>query len=152
MPAKKPTRVSVPAAWVDVVRFYWRGLHTWQVSYRASPNGTWLLAEAVAIPELVEEAEATNRADQRSERRFPYFRAVSVIVGESGERNYSAFSKDISQGGMGLLHSMPLESGKATLRVCDDEGGALVLPCEIKWCKPAGEGWYLSGAAFIETA
>jgi hypothetical protein len=47
---------------VDVVRFYWRGLHTWQVSYRASPNGTWLLAQAVAIPELVEEDDQSDGA------------------------------------------------------------------------------------------
>ncbi len=55
---KKPSRVAVPTAWVDVFRFYWPRLHTWQVSFRPHPNTGWQLASSTAVPELVDNDDA----------------------------------------------------------------------------------------------
>lgn len=65
MPAKPANRAAVPTAWVDVVRHYWVGLHTWQVSYRASPNGSWQLAHATTQTEVVQKQndEPTPKPD-----------------------------------------------------------------------------------------
>ena len=57
---------------------------------------------------------ATQSADfneRRSEPRHPFFAPVTLRVVERPSQLLSAFSREISQSGIGLLHNMPIERG-----------------------------------------
>lgn len=100
------------------------------------------------VRELIEEAKP-YREERRAERRHPFFRPVQVIVGEGGGvRNYSCFSRDISPSGIGLLHNMPLRCGEVILTLPRESGEQFRVQATLRWCRPCGEGWYLSGAQF----
>ena len=103
------------------------------------------------VDRLVDMAQAADMADRRTDQRYPFFQPVSLSI-DGGGRNrfsFSAFSRDISADGMGLLHNMPLRPGEAVLKVYEDSG-EVAIPCEIKWCEPCGEGWFLSGVRFLD--
>jgi len=100
------------------------------------------------VRELLEEAKPLQE-ERRAELRHPFFRPVQVIVEEGGgQRNYSCFSRDISFSGIGLLHNMPVRCGEAILTFPREAGGQFRVQATIRWCRPCGEGWYLSGAQF----
>ena len=102
------------------------------------------------IKRLLDEEKAET-GERRANMREPFFGPVTVVVRENGEqRTYSCFSRDISPTGIGLLHNMPLESGKVTLAILR-QSGDVHLRGEIMWCRPCGEGWYLSGVRFLAT-
>ena len=103
---------------------------------------------------VLEFIEATqNRGDdRRTAVREPFFRPVTLeftVAGKSQER--SCFSRDISPKGIGLLHNFSLEEGEnVVLTIHSDCLGRIRVRSEIMWCTPAGEGWHLSGARFLE--
>jgi hypothetical protein len=91
---------------------------------------------------LIAEEEFMNR---RSERRFPFFRPISV---EADNHSYSAFTREICASGIGLLHNveLPLEEVSVTLK-----GRPQKLRILIERCESIGEGWYISGGKFVNT-
>lgn len=102
-----------------------------------------------AVQQLIDEFRPQ---EYRSSERQPFFRPVSISPdGETG-RTYSAFSRDISSSGIGLLHNMPLDTTEATLTIAGGESGPLTLRAKIQWCQPTGEGWYISGGEFLNEA
>ena len=106
-----------------------------------------------AVHRLLTEARELDyqeQAERRSKVRYPFFRAVTLVADADG-RNYSAFTRDISRSGVGLLHSMRLQMGPATLAVPSEQTG-MRARIDIVWCRPCGEGWYISGAEFIGLA
>jgi hypothetical protein len=100
-----------------------------------------------SITTLLSTARAANLADRRVEPRYPFFQPLAIQPRRTGCHQFSAFSRDISESGMGLLHNMPLDTEEVILTISGDDG-AFVLPGQIMWCRPCGEGWYLSGAKF----
>ena len=52
--------------------------------------------------------------------------------------------------GIGLLHSVPLPPETVTIRLRGPGGTAMAVQTQILWCKPCGEGWYLSGGQFVQ--
>ena len=114
------------------------------------------IAEALKeVPaSVLEFLEASqNRTDERRTAvREPFFRGVTLeltVAGKLQER--SCFSRDISPKGIGLLHNFALEQGeKVVLTIHSDCLGRIRVRSEIMWCTPAGEGWYVSGARFLE--
>ncbi len=106
-----------------------------------------LMGQAVAA--LLADTRETPD-DRRTEKRQPFFTPVTVLVEEEGQqRNYSCFSRDLSERGIGLLHNMPLNKGQATLRLPRKSGQPVILQGEIVWCRPCGEGWFLSGVNLL---
>jgi hypothetical protein len=105
------------------------------------------------IADLVESllAEATVPGlERRLHPRVTFFGPVTVVRSANGQSSeVSCFSRDISMGGIGLLHSAALELGPAAVCIPRREGGQIELPCEIVWCRPCGEGWYVAGGRFI---
>ena len=95
---------------------------------------------------LVDMARDADQRDRRAEARHPFFFPVSISMESS---QYSAFARDISATGIGLLHAMPLSPGNATVTIPHDDDH-LSIRSEIMWCRPVGEGWYVSGARFID--
>ena len=97
------------------------------------------------IATLVNQAKADKDRNLRSEQRYPFFQSVIL---NRGRQSLSAFSRDISEKGMGLLHDMPL-AGNYTVIVIDETGRQHHLSAEVIWCRPCGQGWYLSGVQFL---
>ena len=91
----------------------------------------------------------TAATDSRHDPRCPFFRPVTVTVGGAQGTKLSAFSRDLSPTGIGLLHNMPLETHRVTLSIPVAAGQQVDLSTEITWCEPCGEGWYLSGGRFL---
>ena len=86
--------------------------------------------------------------ERRMAGRHPFFYPVLLRL-HQGTQQYSAFTRDISEGGIGLLHSMPIEPQTLTVITRLDSGDEQVeLPIRLVWCLPCGEGWYISGGAF----
>ena len=102
------------------------------------------------IASLLNEAREADKSDRRGEARHPYFRPLSLCPASDPERCFSAFSREISRTGIGLLHNMPLEQGEVMLSAFRDGGSTLKIRIEIVWCRACGEGWYLSGGRFMD--
>jgi hypothetical protein len=67
-------------------------------------------------------------------------------------RQYSAFTRDISSFGVGLIHNMELVPGEYDVRISSALGYWVRVRTRIEWCQSAGEGWYISGGVFVGTA
>ena len=66
------------------------------------------------------------RNDKREDRwgiRYPFFRAVSIST-DCGHQ-YSAFSRDISASGIGLLHNVDLPTGDVDINITSGRGYAV---------------------------
>ena len=100
-----------------------------------------------AIYQLVVEAKDE---DQRSKLRYAFFRPVSIEI-EDGQK-YSAFSHDISEAGIGLIHNMDLNDREVEISIPDDGDYWIRVRTRIVWCKACGEGWYISGGQFVGIA
>jgi hypothetical protein len=94
--------------------------------------------------------ESREGADERrAEYRDPYFVPVRVTFPGGNGRQFSCFSRDVSVAGMGLLHYMELARGEVVLTIPSKSFGDVRIHSEIIWCRPCGEGWYMSGVQFI---
>src|SRR5262245_6011580 len=94
--------------------------------------------------ELLLQAEVDYKDDRRSEQRFPFFRPISIQL---GDRRFSAFTREISSSGMGLLHSMELPLTEVSVTIA---GRPQKLRLRIERCESIGEGWYVSGATLVD--
>ena len=104
----------------------------------------------MAIHQLIVEAHLENNHDRRHELRYPFFRRVSVHTADG--RRYSAFTREISASGVGLIHNMELLSGEVELTIPSERGCSIRVRTRIVWCQSCGEGWYLSGGKFVGIA
>jgi hypothetical protein len=99
-----------------------------------------------AIYELLAEAQE-GEADARRSNRHAFFRSVTIRM--NGGRLHSAFSRDISELGIGLLHNFELPPGEVGIAISSARGYSIPLRARIVWCRPCGAGWYLSGGEFV---
>ena len=99
---------------------------------------------------LLDYAQAVDKFDRRSEQRHPFFRPVTLSTIGVGGHSFSAFARDISASGMGLLSHASLLPTKVSLAISIEPGGKIDLTGEIMWCESCGEGWYLSGVRFLD--
>lgn len=103
-----------------------------------------------AIYQLIVEAQSLENKDRRRDVRYAFFRPVSVEV-EDGHR-YSAFSREISASGIGLIHNIELPMGEVEINVSSEAGYSIRVRTQIVWCQPCGEGWFISGGRFVGIA
>ena len=104
--------------------------------------------------------EAVNRAlnlaqggpglSRRMSVRSPYFGPVLITLTDEPFPQFSAFARDLSPVGIGLLHIMPLERGEVRIAIRNAAEDPLVLRTQIMWCEDCGEGWYISGGRFLD--
>ena len=97
------------------------------------------------LRELMAEARADDQFDRRGAARYPFFRQVQIEEADTGRRDCVAFTRELSLVSIGMLHNVPLSPGWVTVVVPRPRGNPLYLASEILWCRPCGEGWYLSG-------
>jgi hypothetical protein len=98
-----------------------------------------------ALQEILESDVLERRADPR----LPYFGPVMIAV-SGGTRAVSAFCRDLSAGGIGLVHLQPLERGPVTIDLPLPSGQIATLKGEILWCRDFGNGWYSSGGRILD--
>jgi hypothetical protein len=99
-----------------------------------------------ALQEILEAPEWHRRAV----RRVSYFGPVAVGLPDTKMVEISAFARDISAGGIGLVHLMPLHQGEVVVTLPLPSGPSIRLLAEIRWCRDYGNGWYASGAQFVD--
>ena len=87
--------------------------------------------------------------DTRATGRFAFFTPVTLQRVNEPASNLSAFTRDLSRGGVGLLHNYPIERGLVSEVLFRSRDVDIRKPAEAAWCRPAGEGWYLSGWRFL---
>lgn len=112
------------------------------MAFGLEENGT----PGKAIYELIVEARDYEK-NARRYNRYAFFRPVSIRI--EGDRHYSAFSRDISAWGIGLLHNFELTPGEVGIAISSEQGYSIPLRARIVWCRPCGEGWYISGGGFV---
>ena len=100
------------------------------------------------MKDLLKEDFQYVQNDRRSVVREHFVRPVSVTLGN--QESFSAFSRDFSPAGIGLLSERPIkEKESAKLAIYRLKGKPAVVVAECRWCKPYGESWYLSGWQFL---
>ena len=99
------------------------------------------------VNRMISDAKLVND-ERRANGRFPYFQPVMVQLSHSPAL-YSAFTRDISATGVGLLHGLPIQPQTITLisKLKDDVD--IQVSVRIIWCVPCSEGWYISGGPFL---
>ncbi len=103
-----------------------------------------------AVNRLLDRSRGTEGLDPRALVRWPFFGPVTISVGGEEVPRFSAFARDLSPLGIGLLHIMPLEPGQMIVTLQGAKGEPLSLRTQIIWCQSAGEGWYTSGGRFLD--
>jgi hypothetical protein len=101
------------------------------------------------VKECLDTAIAATRAARRGERRYPFF-SPAMITAEDGNGVHPAFVRDISPAGIGLLHSTPLNANRVMVSISSLAGRPLDMIVEVKWCRPCGEEWHISGGRFLD--
>lgn len=107
-------------------------------------NANHAVPECSRVELLIEHAKDEAQKDDRAQPRYPLFQPVTL---RRGLQCLSAFSRDISESGIGLLHDMPI-GGEYKIAIRDGFGCEYELTGEVLWCRPCGQGWYLSGVRF----
>ena len=102
-----------------------------------------------AVEEMLRDDTQYDRAENRSAMREHLVRPVSIKFREI-EEPISAFSRNISATGIGLITDQPVGEGKtAVLAIKQLRGPDVCILAECRWCKSYGENWHLSGWQFI---
>ncbi len=109
------------------------------------------------ITTWIREAAGEAAGNQRHQRRYPFFRPVTLTIGDAQTTKHMAFIRDINHNGIGLVHNVPLPKErlqlsipKAPLPTAEDH--RVDVDVDITWNVPCGEGWYLSGGRFVGLA
>jgi hypothetical protein len=94
-------------------------------------------------------AAAQGNSDRRVDPRHALFTTVTLRPASAPTTVVSAFSREISLSGVGLLHAAPLtkdETYEIEIRI---EEVRVRKTAKAIWCRPVGEGWFLSGCRFV---
>jgi hypothetical protein len=111
------------------------------------PMMTEYIAAEQAIPRLVAEAKEVAQRERRSEKRIPFFRNASIHV---NGQCYSAYTRNISDSGIGLMHTMELPLCDVELNITADLGRFLKFRARVERCESSGDGLYVSGLMFLQ--
>lgn len=101
------------------------------------------------IERLATESIPELETGRRSELRRPFCRPLSILRND-GSTILSAYSRDISPKGIGLMHSFPLEAGEVIIQIPSCSGKPVRVRTEIRWCRSITSEWHVSGGQFLE--
>ncbi len=109
------------------------------------PTGVARHRVVSALAEIFDE-----RLDRRDATRQSYFGPVTLHLDGADHLQFSAFARDVSPLGIGMVHIMPVEKGEVIVALQLPSGATVKLLTEIVWCKDFGDGWYASGGRFLD--
>jgi len=99
---------------------------------------------------LLKENESELLADRRSVRRTPFTRPVQMAAGRDRDKLHDGFTRDISAVGVGIISGVQWpDRTVAQLTIHSTKGKPLVVEAEARWTQPYGNGWFLTGWAFV---
>jgi hypothetical protein len=101
----------------------------------------------MTIHELITEAVDVNKRERGSEERHPFFRPLWLNM---HGRQYPAFSREISEIGIGLLHDFELMAQEVQISIRCKGNRVFQARTRITWCRSLGQGWYVSGGRFVD--
>lgn len=119
-------------------------------SWMKTPGSAKRVRDAVNC--MLDKPWPKDHAEPRAATRSPFFGPVTIGLNGAEFPQFSAFARDISHLGVGLLHIMPLECGEVLVTIRREGEAPLALRTQIIWCEDCGEGWYISGGRFIDVA
>ena len=86
-------------------------------------------------------------SERRTWKRYPF--CCPMTLHREGDREpWPGLVRDISLGGVGLVHDEAVEPGKYLLRIAPDAGEVACAAIRVLWCRGVGKYHYLSGADF----
>ncbi|MGE0608189.1 MAG: PilZ domain-containing protein [Pirellulales bacterium] len=118
-----------------------------QVDFESLDDDTELRMRQ-AVVQFLDQVQAPD--DRRDAERVPFFGPVIVRPVHGEHPRVSAFTRDISSTGIGLLQIMPLSKGQVVVELTPPFGPRVAILTEILWCHSCGEGWYTSGGQFLD--
>ena len=101
------------------------------------------------LQSILASARAGEANDRRVDQRFPFFAPVTLRPAAAIDRPQTAYARELSHGGIGLLHFVPYEVGQVFQIAMQNEAFNWRKRCEVIWCKSTGDGWFLSGCRFV---
>ena len=105
----------------------------------------------MAVMQFLDQVQSPADGSERREAdRVPFFGPVSIRPVHGDHPRVSAFTRDISATGIGLLQIMPLNKGQVVVELTPPFGPRVAILTEIMWCHSCGEGWYTSGGQFLD--
>ena len=99
-----------------------------------------------AVPRLLAAAKEFAERERRSDPRFPFFRHASIRL---DGQCHSAYTRNISDSGIGLMHTMDLPLCEIELWIMTDLNGLLKFRARVVRCEPCSSGLYVSGLTFL---
>ena len=102
------------------------------------------------VADLLKEDSDYDRHENRSAHRLNLVRSVILNVRRPAEKELVGFSRNISETGIGLITSEPIQDrANALLTIERLHGPSYQVLAECRWCKPYGENWYITGWQFM---
>lgn len=99
--------------------------------------------------EIVNEETRFIMSERRDATRKPITRRVLVHSNRQTGQNHFAFSRDISNQGVGLVSQEPTEVGVITkLEIDRLNGRPSIVVAECRWCDEFAKGWFVTGWNF----
>jgi len=86
--------------------------------------------------------------ERRAYGRESFVHPIILEIEHDGSR-HSAFIRDVSIGGVGLLHFIQLEPQRITVQTRRYNDQVLRVEIDIAWCVPCGAGCFMSGGTFV---
>ncbi len=114
----------------------------------------------VALRRIAEEEQ--DRSERATERRgasrLPFHPQVQVqlpaangsLSTEEGGATFTAYIREISGGGVGLIHKEPIPTGRVMLTFKLSSGETISILAELLWRRSQPDGKYSSGGKLIE--
>jgi hypothetical protein len=87
--------------------------------------------------------------ESRKAPRICFFGPATISLPDSNSQLLSAFARDVSATGIGLVHLMPIDRGDVIVTLSLPSGRLVSLRTEILWCRNYDNGWYSSGGRFV---
>ena len=113
-----------------------------------------------ALRRIAEEEQESDQSanERRGETRLPFSCAVQVTPldysgrpsTEDGDSTFTAHIRDISAGGVGLIHNQPIPSERVMLTFKLGRGETISIVAELTWRHHQPDGMYSSGGKLIE--
>lgn len=103
---------------------------------------------AEAVQDLCDAVRDFGGNDLRDSPREPMVSAVTINF-STLDGDCHAFSRDISETGIGLVTENPVTPARrATLSIDKLDGTTIQILSTCRWCRPYGPKWHVSGWEF----
>ncbi|MGI9516658.1 MAG: PilZ domain-containing protein [Pirellulaceae bacterium] len=102
------------------------------------------------IQALLNEDQLFSLRERRDKNRRSFVRPVRLVLEDQPTELKEGFTRDLSDGGIGLLHKFPIAAGTiAQVKVNRLWDQAVVLKCEARWSCKSENGWFQSGWSIL---